>query len=164
VPVSQLQTAVQAAGSLTDEDDATKERARVVSTRLARSATFRQRVFDKYGEQCALCGISLPLLLQAAHIFPVNLPNSSDATSNGVPLCLHHHALMDAHLLHIDPATLGVSLHPSLSVPSADSALAALAATTHATLGVPTGVARGDVTSWLTKRYAAYRDDYAWTH
>lgn len=162
VQAKDLSAVVQAAGPLADEDPDTKERARVASTRLARSATFRKRVLSHYGERCAFCGLSQATLLQAAHVYPVNLPDSSDAAANGVPACLHHHALLDAHLLRVDSQSLAVELHPSLSVVKGDPALAALIATTEATLDVPATLDRDKVSEFWERRRNAYPGKYDW--
>jgi hypothetical protein len=127
-----------------------------------RSAAFRKRVLDHYGEACAFCGLSLPGLLQAAHLFPVNLPGSSDAPSNGIPLCLHHHALFDAHRIYVDPASLGVQLDPALAQEKSDPALEALVGATRVKLLLPPGIAEKDARAWLEKRYEAYSDAYPW--
>jgi hypothetical protein len=162
MPVREVRIAVQAAGALDDGDDVTKERARVATTRLARSAAFRPRVVDAYGEACVLCGISLGLMLEAAHLFPVNLPGSKDVVDNGIPLCLHHHALFDSHLLHISPTSLAVTVSPELKAGTDDSALAALLVGTIGELEIPDGIDPGAVREWLKRRYEAFSSDYRW--
>jgi hypothetical protein len=63
--------------------------------------------------------------------------------------------------MHVDPATLAVTLHP-LATDRSDPSLAAFAATTRPTLRVPGGVAEADVKRWLRQRYDAYAQDYSW--
>lgn len=162
LPISEVRASAQAAGPLTADDGETKERARVATSRLARNATFRKRVLSHYGATCAFCGLSVDSLLQAAHLFPINLPGSSDSPSNGIVLCLHHHALLDGHRLYVDPATLGVQLDPALEVEENDPALEALIATTRTVLSVPTGIDKQEVSAWLDKRYDSYPDAYPW--
>lgn len=75
-------------------------RRKVVSTifRRYRAADFRRRVLGAYGCRCAMCGLQLNLI-DAAHIIPVAVGSSSDATSNGVALCKLHHAAFDGGLV-----------------------------------------------------------------
>ncbi len=73
---------------------------RTVATRF-RSSTFRNRVLSAYEHFCAACEIQLDLL-EAAHIIPVESPESNDHTSNGLALCHIHHEAYDRGLLRID--------------------------------------------------------------
>jgi hypothetical protein len=161
-PTREIRTAAQAAGPLLDEDDATKERARVATTRLARSAVFRSRVLDAYGHRCALCGLSPPGLLEAAHILPVGMPGSADVAENGVPLCLHHHALLDSQQLHISAVDLSVSISPELQGLIGDPALAGLIANTAGALEPPDSLSSARVKRWLAKRQAVFTSAYGW--
>lgn len=52
-------------------------------------ARFKFRVFQRYGAQCAACGIAVPELLDAAHIKPKK-DNGSDDPRNGLVLCATH--------------------------------------------------------------------------
>lgn len=71
----------------------------IVQTRRAvRDAQFRRRVLNAYGHRCAMCGVQLRLL-DAAHILPVEHPQSTDETSNGVALCAQHHRAYDRALV-----------------------------------------------------------------
>lgn len=160
-PIS-ARTAIQAAGPVGSSDTATKERVRVATTRLVRSATFRRDVLDAWGEQCAFCDLTVDLLLEAAHVYPVELAGSRDEISNGLPVCLHHHRLFDRHRLHLDPQTLAVSVHPSLTALTADSIARALASITRATVPIPAAVDAARVSAWLEQRYAAYPRSYDW--
>jgi hypothetical protein len=160
---SSVATAADASGLLSSGDDATKERARIATTRLARDAKFRQRVLDAHGEECALCGISVKTLLHAAHLLPASLPKSADVAENGVPICLNHHAAFDAHHIHIDPATRAVRISPTLTqIAQSDPGLASLLTATRSQLSVPAGVAPHEVGKWLSRRYAAYPREYLW--
>jgi hypothetical protein len=161
-PMREIRTAAQAAGPLLDEDDATKERARVATSRLARSAMFRSQVLDAYGHRCALCGLSPPGLLEAAHIFPVGMPGSADVADNGIPLCLHHHALLDTQQLHISPTDLSVSIFPDLHKLIGDPALAELIANTAGTLEPPGSLDPARLRHWLAKRQAVFTSAYGW--
>ena len=51
-----------------------------------------------YGNVCAFCNLQLKLI-EAAHIVPVRIDNSTDKTSNGVALCALHHKSYDYALV-----------------------------------------------------------------
>lgn len=163
IPATLARTAVQAAGGLEQDDTAAKERTRVAGTRLVRDATFRERVIDAYGRECVFCGLGVNELLHAAHLLPVGLPDSTDDESNGIPACLSHHALFDSHSMHVDPATLLVSIHPAVvDAAQTDPALAALVATTRTQMTASLKVSPAEVHDWLVQRYLAYPDSYRW--
>ena len=71
-------------------------------SRWARDRTFRDRVLRAYGHRCSVCLLQLRLV-QAAHIVPVNVPGSTDLTSNGLALCPSDHAAYDGGLLGVSP-------------------------------------------------------------
>lgn len=63
---------------------------------------FRFNLLKNYGARCALCSISHPKLLHAAHIKPKH-HSGSDHWRNGLVLCHNHHAAFDANLIVIKP-------------------------------------------------------------
>jgi putative restriction endonuclease len=65
---------------------------------------FRFNVLKNYGCKCAVCAISHPQLIQAAHVRGKRFSGSDD-WRNGLPLCPTHHAAFDAHLFTVDPET-----------------------------------------------------------
>jgi hypothetical protein len=71
-------------------------------TRAVRDVRFKAFISDHYTE-CAVCGIAVPAILEAAHIIPVADERSSDHPSNGLCLCRNCHGLYDAALLKIRP-------------------------------------------------------------
>lgn len=74
----------------------------VTSTRKAlRDIDFRRRVLCAYEHRCAMCNIQLNLL-EGAHILPVVHPDSTDATSNGIALCVLHHRAFDKSFVTFD--------------------------------------------------------------
>ena len=79
---------------------------------------FKFLVFQRYGPRCALCGISAPQLLDAAHLRPKR-ERGSDDPRNGLVLCASHHRALDAGLFAIEPTTLRI--HFNSSGPGADS-------------------------------------------
>jgi hypothetical protein len=70
---------------------------------------FRFRVLQQYGHKCAVCSITLPQLLVAAHIRGKE-DHGSDDWRNGIPLCGTHHAAFDLHMFGIDPETFGIAI------------------------------------------------------
>ena len=64
-------------------------------SRVSRNSKFRRRVFERCGNKCAICGISIPCVLQAAHIVAVQ-DGGSDDPENGIVLCSNHHLMYDA--------------------------------------------------------------------
>jgi len=86
---------------------------RLVRTRL-HQATFRERVLRAYREQCAMCRLRHPKLLDAAHIIPDADPLGEPEVSNGLSLCRIHHAAFDVHYLSVDPQSYTVRVQPAL--------------------------------------------------
>ena len=78
------------------------ERSEVVTTitRKSRDRNFRLRVLHAYRHRCVICHIQLELV-QAAHIIPVGIPESTDETANGLALCVLHHQAYDRSLLAV---------------------------------------------------------------
>ena len=71
----------------------------VTQTRRAlRAIDFRARVLSAYEYRCAMCGVQLKLV-EGAHILPVQQPDSTDHTSNGIALCALHHRAYDRSLV-----------------------------------------------------------------
>ena len=70
--------------------------------RLHQSA-FRMRVLRAYQEKCAICRLRHPELLEAAHIVPDRDPRGEPTVTNGVSLCVLHHAAFDRHIVGIRP-------------------------------------------------------------
>ncbi len=78
---------------------------------------FRFHVLAKYGSKCAVCEITHPSLIKAAHICG-KADNGSDDWRNGLPLCSTHHDAFDAHLFAIHPNTHAVISMPGVSLSS----------------------------------------------
>jgi len=64
-------------------------------------------VLKRYGPQCAVCGLELLTLLQAAHIVPKERQGTDDPR-NGLVLCANHHLAFDTRLFAIQPRTLEI--------------------------------------------------------
>ncbi len=86
-------------------EEALGRRAYITSTVKIRlhQKSFRERVLKAYKSQCALCRLKHPELLDAAHIIPDNMPESTYTIDNGLSLCKLHHAAYDRYLLGISP-------------------------------------------------------------
>jgi hypothetical protein len=74
---------------------------------------FRQRLVTAYGGACVISECSILSALQAAHIRPFE-GSSTHTVTNGLLMRSDLHALFDAHLLGIEPATLAVHFHPAI--------------------------------------------------
>jgi putative restriction endonuclease len=85
------------------EEEIPQERqyAIIHTKRALRDSNFRDRVLTAYGNRCAMCGLQLKLL-DAAHILPVDHPDSTDQTCNGVALCTLHHRAFDRAFVTFD--------------------------------------------------------------
>ena len=66
-------------------------------------AEFRARVMLAYSNRCAMTGLPVPQLLEAAHIIPDTHEASTAQVSNGISLSRLHHRAYDADLIGIDP-------------------------------------------------------------
>jgi putative restriction endonuclease len=96
--------------SLTDD---TPMRRAVANVR-ARQQVFRFQVLAQYGSRCAICSITHPSLVKAAHIRGKR-EKGSDDWRNGLPLCSTHHDAYDAQLFVIQPDTLSIVTGPDIS-------------------------------------------------
>lgn len=65
--------------------------------------SFREKVLKAYQQQCALCRLRHPQLLDAAHIIPDAEETSLPVIPNGISLCKLHHAAFDTFILGITP-------------------------------------------------------------
>lgn len=75
---------------------------REVDARVHQKA-FRGMVMRAYGEQCAVCSLRHPRLLDAAHIVEDKHERGIAAVRNGLSLCKIHHAAYDTGVMGIDP-------------------------------------------------------------
>ena len=66
-------------------------------------AAFRVRVLHAYREQCTVCRLQHPELLDAAHIVPDREETGEPVVNNGLSLCKLHHAAFDKNILGIRP-------------------------------------------------------------
>lgn len=72
---------------------------------------FQLRVFQRYSPRCPLSGVSVPEMLEAAHLRPVADDGTNDPR-NGLPLNAALHRAFDAYLFAFEPETLEVVTGP----------------------------------------------------
>ena len=65
-------------------------------------ARFRNAVLDAYRERCAVCGLHVRALLDAAHVGPDREPKQAIDVREGIALCATHHRAFDAGMLRYD--------------------------------------------------------------
>lgn len=86
------------------------------SKRMVKARPNQQRfkflVLDRYGPTCAVCSVSVPGLLDAAHLAEKR-DLGSDDPRNGLPLCPLHHRAFDLGLFAVDPTSLAIAVRPS---------------------------------------------------
>jgi len=87
-----------------------------IEPRVRKTATHKVRPNQKafsiaarkyYGTTCAFCGISVPILLDAAHIIPYEKDGPNDPR-NALILCATHHRAFDEGMVFINPQDLGI--------------------------------------------------------
>jgi putative restriction endonuclease len=83
---------------------------------------FRALVLNAYDATCAVCGLAVPQMLEAAHIIPDAHEDGLPAVSNGIALCVLHHAAFDGNLIGIDADGV-VHVSKSLEAVSTESDL-----------------------------------------
>lgn len=66
-------------------------------------AEFRERVLDAYGTRCAMTGLPVAQLLDAAHIMPDSHDRGVAEITNGLCLSRIHHRAFDANLIGVSP-------------------------------------------------------------
>jgi len=76
-----------------------------VRVRGIAQTVFKKALVIAYGEQCAMCKLSFPQALDAAHIIPWALASPSQRLDprNGLLLCSLHHRLFDGGVITITP-------------------------------------------------------------
>ena len=70
---------------------------------------FKFDCLKRYSSKCAICDVTAPEMLDAAHLKSKKY-NGSDDPRNGLILCANHHRAFDAKLFAIHPSDLGICL------------------------------------------------------
>jgi hypothetical protein len=111
-----------------------------------------------------MCGFNFGLI-EAAHVYPVSAPGSTDDSWNGLALCRNHHAAFDRHLIWVNPSTFQITLANALKSNShlADSCDAFIKTTADA-LSVPASVASRPRPEMFEKRYDHFQGKYDWAN
>jgi putative restriction endonuclease len=95
-------------------DDRIERRYAVRETRVRlHQARFRARVLPAYANQCTICRLKEPRLLDAAHIAGDTDPGGEPTVTNGLSLCSIHHRAFDEDLVGVSP-DYEVRVHPRL--------------------------------------------------
>lgn len=78
-----------------------------------KQSEFRQKLMAAYNGRCALTGIDVPQVLQAAHIDPYR-GLTSQRVQNGILLRADMHLLFDAYLISVNPHTFTLAVSDSI--------------------------------------------------
>lgn len=84
----------------------------VTVTVAARSPRFKFETVQYYGPACAMCDVSLPALLDAAHIVSKK-DGGADDPRNGLILCPLHHRAFDRGHVRVHPDTTALVTVPA---------------------------------------------------
>lgn len=79
-----------------------REYAPVMQNARRHQRAFRRRVLLAYGFRCALSGLPIPQLLEAAHIIPDGLGGEA-SVRNGIAMSALHHLAYEQNMIGIDP-------------------------------------------------------------
>jgi putative restriction endonuclease len=80
----------------------TKSYAVTTVQRRLYDARFRNAVLDAYRDRCAVCGLHVRALLDAARVVPDRDPHPDVDVREGIALCATHHRAFDANILRFD--------------------------------------------------------------
>lgn len=75
---------------------------------------FKLKVIQRYGARCPLSGVTVPEMLEAAHLVP-DAVGGSDDPRNGLPMNAALHRAFDAGLFAIEPETYTIVTRPGLT-------------------------------------------------
>lgn len=80
-------------------------------------ARFRNEILKAYRDRCAVCGLRMRPLLDAAHVTSDRVPKPVIAVSEGLALCATHHRAFDAEILRYDGEyRVRIKLPPRMTV------------------------------------------------
>jgi putative restriction endonuclease len=89
-------------GSPSEIRELTKSYAITTVQRRLYEARFRNAVLDAYRDRCAVCGLHVRALLDAAHVDGDRDPKPAIDVREGLALCATHHRAFDANILSFD--------------------------------------------------------------
>jgi hypothetical protein len=162
VPLRELQQAVSASGFLEDGSEQSAKRTRRAAEILVRDHAFGRDVKAAYDNKCAMCGLSLRMVV-GAHIYPVSAPGSEDKVWNGLCLCANHHAAFDNHDIAVKPATTEIVFSPTaVSEAKTNKALSEFIEKTFEILAKPNDPALAPKREMFQQRIEFYEDAYDW--
>jgi hypothetical protein len=163
VQLPELPAIIEASGLVQSADTQSAERAVRAALRAVRRSDFGRKVVAAYQNVCAMCGLDEGLV-EGAHIYPVQAPNSRDEIWNAIALCANHHRAFDSHKIHVAPGTLGITIHPSLhDAALGNQACKALLDVTYPNLTLPAKPAPPPRNEMFIGRYEFFEKAYAWT-
>ncbi|MCC2314188.1 HNH endonuclease [Cellulomonas xiejunii] len=93
------------------ERDTPRRRRAVTTNRAERDAHFTYRVLHRYEARCAISGVPVKEVLDAAHVIPV-AEGGPDDERNGILLTATLHRAFDAGLWALNPASGTIELDP----------------------------------------------------
>ncbi len=158
----EVANAASASGVVAEDDEEAAERARIVVSRLVRNGAFSRDVREAYNGRCALCDLSLDLVV-GAHIWPVSAKGAPDKVWNGLALCHNHHAAFDKYYIWIDPTDRAVKFRPNiLEIASTDAAAKIFTQNTRPNLISPKKATDRPRLAMFQKRYEELAIFYGW--
>lgn len=80
-----------------DDWDVSRGDSEVLTRQRTSQSEFRQRLLASGPVECAICGLTLPEILEAAHLVP-HAQGGRASRANGRLLCANHHRAYDARL------------------------------------------------------------------
>jgi putative restriction endonuclease len=86
-----------------EENFTRREYITITTLQRVHQKDFREKVLKAYRNQCALCRLKHPELLDAAHIIGDKEDNGEPIIQNGLSLCKIHHSAFDQYLIGISP-------------------------------------------------------------
>lgn len=160
VPEIEIRRTLLDSGYDATPDDATRQRVITSLARLVRDHQFSRDVVQAYNGRCAISDLNWGIV-EAAHIFPVSAPGSTDHICNGIGLTPTYHSLFDRHRIYICPNDYSIRLHPTLREDRSDAAQGFLKSTRQ-TIRLPANQSQQPHPEMLKKRYAYFGDAYSW--
>ncbi|MCG6212737.1 HNH endonuclease [Vibrio furnissii] len=90
----------------------TIEKREITKKIRSNQTAFRAKVLSEYGYECAITGIAIPAILEAAHVIPAD--GNNDRVDNSLLLSRNMHGLFDRFLISINSETDQLELAPTI--------------------------------------------------